>query len=432
MRAALVFVLVLSSLLAPRLSAQPPPVDSPQAAFSLYAHAFLDSERNPTVAVNVNVPYSSLIFLKKGAAFQSEYAAYIKILDKKNRLVDTAVLNEAVVVEDYEATRSARMSAKSSASFGLPPGDYLVECVVEVKNTLRVFEKSVPVTMPEFPKAGLALGTPRLYAVAVDTSASVTVVPVLSESHVSGPLEEEEHEGTLFAELDRHPVVRFEVYAQEETSDSMTGELYFEVLDDKKTVHAYGRRNVTITGLKNDFVVCLDVDEWDPGPYVFVAKALEGDPVRETTATLDFVLGYTASMLTRHFERTIAILALIATPEEIDGIKNAPEAERARLWGTFWAKRDPSPGTGQNEALTEHLRRVHQAIDRYSDGGEGWRSDRGKVYIKYGEPDHTEVRIDAQNQGEYLLWHYYEEGLTFVFYDRMGLGEYRLTDSSQL
>jgi len=428
-RAAVAFALVFSVFLSPRLSAQPPPLDPRQAAFSLYAHAFLDSERKPTVAVNVNIPYSSLIFLRNGAAFQSEYAAYIKILDKKNRLVDTAVINEAAVAENYEATRSAKMSAKSSVRFGLAPGDYLIECTVEVKNTLRVFEKSVPVTVPEFPKVGLALGKPRLYAVAVDTSASV---PVLFESPTSGAFGEEEHEGTLFAELDRHPAVRFEVYAQEETSDSMTGELYFEVLDDKKTVHAYGRRNVTIAGLRNDFVVYLDIDEWDPGPYVFVAKALEGDPVRQTTESLDFVLGYTATMLTRHFERTVGILALIATPEEIGEIKNAPEAERVRLWGAFWAKRDPSPGTGQNEALTEHLRRVRHAVDHYPDGGAGWQSDRGKVYIKYGEPDHTEVRIDAQYQGEYLLWYYYKESLTFVFYDRMGLGEYRLTDSSQL
>jgi len=110
-RAAAAFALVFSVFLSPRLSAQPPPLDPRQAAFSLYAHAFLDSERKPTVAVNVNIPYSSLIFLRNGAAFQSEYAAYIKILDKKNRLVDTAVINEAAVAENYEATRSAKMSA---------------------------------------------------------------------------------------------------------------------------------------------------------------------------------------------------------------------------------------------------------------------------------------------------------------------------------
>jgi GWxTD domain-containing protein len=189
---------------------------------------------------------------------------------------------------------------------------------------------------------------------------------------------------------------------------------------------------VKIAGLKNDFIVYLDIDEWDPGSYVFVAKAKEGDPPKQMTTSLEFFLGYTAAMLTRHFERTMEALALIATPEEIEGFKRAPVAERARFWGTFWVKRDPSPGTADNEALVEHLRRVRYAVENFPDGGAGWQSDRGKVYIKYGEPDHKEVRIDSGNQGEYLIWHYYKQSLTFVFYDRMGLGEYHLTDTSQL
>jgi GWxTD domain-containing protein len=137
-------------------------------------------------------------------------------------------------------------------------------------------------------------------------------------------------------------------------------------------------------------------------------------------------------MLTRQFEKTIGILSLIATPQEIDAMRSAAESERARLWTAFWMRRDPSPGTGQNEALVEHLRRVRHATETLGDGGVGWESDRGRVYIKYGEPEHTEIKIDAQNSGEYLIWYYYRESKTFVFLDRMGLGEYRLTDSSRI
>jgi GWxTD domain-containing protein len=137
-------------------------------------------------------------------------------------------------------------------------------------------------------------------------------------------------------------------------------------------------------------------------------------------------------MLTKNFEKTIEILSLVATKQETDELKNAPIEERGRLWTEFWARRDPSPGTAENEALDEHLRRVRHATENFSDGGAGWQSDRGKVYIKYGEPDHTEVRTDPQYQGQYLVWNYYQRNLTFVFYDRFGLGEYRLTDSSQL
>jgi GWxTD domain-containing protein len=428
-RAAQAFVVVLLVAIAQRAAAQPPPGDPRQAAFSLYAHAFLDSARQSTVAVNVAVPFTSLIFLKNGAAFQSEYVAYIKVLDAKNRLVDSAVLTETVAAGEYEETRSSRSSAKTSRRFHLEKGDYRIECVVEVKNTIRVFEKTVEVTVPDFPRAGLAVGTPRLHAVSVDTTGAV---PVWFEMRSAAPLQEEELEGTLFAELDRRPMLSFEIFEQEEKDDSLRCVLYFEVLDHRKTVHAYGRQEARIGGLRTEFAVYLDVDDWDPGPYVFSVKAVHDDPPRETRASFEFTLGCTRAMLTRQFDQTLAILSLVGTPQEIDAMRSAPESERARLWTAFWMRRDPSPGTGQNEALVEHLRRVRHATETLGDGGAGWESDRGRVYIKYGEPEHSEIKIDAQNSGEYLIWYYYKEGKTFVFYDSVGLGEYRLTDSSRI
>ena len=429
MRAALLFVLICSVAFAVRASAQPPAADPRESAFSLYAHAFLDSTRQSTVAVNVSVPYSSLIFLKKGASFESEFVAYIKILDAKKRLVESAVLNETVVADDYEGTRSARRTAKSTRRFHVEKGEYLVECVVEVKNTIRVFEKSVAVTVPDFPRAGLAVGTPRLYAVDVDTTG---LVPAWFETRSNAPLREEELEGALFAELDRRPMLAFDIFEQEETTDSIDCAVYFEVLDEGKKVHAYGRRNARIGDLRSGFAVYLDVDDWDPGPYTFTVKVVQNEPVRETRASFEFTVGCTRAMLTRQFEKTIAILSLVATPQEIDEMRRAAESERARLWSAFWLRRDPSPGTGENEALVEHLRRIRYATENLADGRVGWESDRGRVYIKYGEPEHTEIKIDAQTNGEYLIWYYYRESKTFVFFDSMGLGEYRLTDSSRI
>ncbi|MEE9271115.1 MAG: GWxTD domain-containing protein, partial [Candidatus Krumholzibacteria bacterium] len=59
-----------------------------------------------------------------------------------------------------------------------------------------------------------------------------------------------------------------------------------------------------------------------------------------------------------------------------------------------------------------------------------WSSDRGRIYIKHGEPDEIEVRSDPYLQGSYLIWRYYQDNKTFVFFDRFGLGEYRLTQTS--
>jgi GWxTD domain-containing protein len=424
-RAPFLFILVFAVLSGgfPSPSGSQPPKE---IGFTLGAHAFLDPERRPSVLVSVEIPYSNLVFLKKGGGFASEYVAYIKILDRKRKIVETAVVTQVVQSEEYESTRSARLRSKASQRFHLPQGDYIVECVVEVKDTQRVFKQETGVQVPDFLDTGIGVAKPRLYAVRADTSMGSLVV----EADSARAWEAEEVDGAFFIAVDRHPMVTFEVYAEEETSDSVGCEVYFQVVDDKKEVRAYGRSRVGIAGLKRGVSVHMDVDDWDPGSYVFVAKAVQPERSRETASSLTFVLAYTKAMLTRHFEKTLALLTLIAPAEEVAELKDAAETDRPRVWASFWSRRDPTYGTEENEALEEHLRRVRYAEDNFGDaGGAGWESDRGKVYIQHGEPEHTELKIDPQYQGEYLIWYYYRENLRFVFYDQFGLGEYRLTNT---
>ncbi len=72
-----------------------------------------------------------------------------------------------------------------------------------------------------------------------------------------------------------------------------------------------------------------------------------------------------------------------------------PDSEAVRR---FWAGRDPLFLTPVNERLLEHCRRVAYANLRYGDpmkGIEGWKTDRGQAYIRYGQP-----LIRTANPGE--------------------------------
>ena len=53
----------------------------------------------------------------------------------------------------------------------------------------------------------------------------------------------------------------------------------------------------------------------------------------------------------------------------------------------FWLRRDPTPGTAENEMKEEHYRRIAFANDNFHRGIPGWKTDRGMIYIKYGPPD---------------------------------------------
>lgn len=70
-------------------------------------------------------------------------------------------------------------------------------------------------------------------------------------------------------------------------------------------------------------------------------------------------------------------------------LKTNEEAEK--FIEQFWLRRDPTPGTPENEAKVEHYRRISYAKARFGEGGKaGSDTERGACYIKNGPPDEIE------------------------------------------
>ena len=71
----------------------------------------------------------------------------------------------------------------------------------------------------------------------------------------------------------------------------------------------------------------------------------------------------------------------IITPHERTVYKLLKTAdERARFVDEFWARRDPTPGTAENEFQEEHYRRLEHAAKEL-------RGDQARMYVTYGPPD---------------------------------------------
>lgn len=64
----------------------------------------------------------------------------------------------------------------------------------------------------------------------------------------------------------------------------------------------------------------------------------------------------------------------------------------------WWRRQDPLPATRQNERIYEHLQRVVHARKNFSH--EGRMDDRGKVYIRFGEP-YRDVSIGMKHVETY-------------------------------
>lgn len=135
----------------------------------------------------------------------------------------------------------------------------------------------------------------------------------------------------------------------------------------------------------------------------------------------------------------------IITPQERAAfLKLATNEEREMFVQQFWERRDPTPGTPENEFMDEHYRRIAQANLRFptATGTAGWRTDRGRIYIVYGPPDEIDDHSSPgfyNRPGDrgphtfpYIDWTYrYIEGIgnnvTMEFFDPAGAHEFRMT-----
>ena len=67
------------------------------------------------------------------------------------------------------------------------------------------------------------------------------------------------------------------------------------------------------------------------------------------------------------------------------------EEERDKFIEAFWDRRNPNPDSEDNEFKDEHYRRIEYANEHFAAGVQGWRTDRGRIYIVFGPADEVEV-----------------------------------------
>jgi GWxTD domain-containing protein len=122
------------------------------------------------------------------------------------------------------------------------------------------------------------------------------------------------------------------------------------------------------------------------------------------------------------------LIRYVASEDELKVYRDLELTGKARFLEDFWRSRDPDPSTPQNEFQREHLRRwnfTNQKFSRFRQD-DGWKTDRGRVYIIYGPPDDIERHPADISDVAWERWHYYslEGGIEFIFADLSGFENY--------
>jgi len=124
---------------------------------------------------------------------------------------------------------------------------------------------------------------------------------------------------------------------------------------------------------------------------------------------------------------------IITDSERSEFMRLSTDKQRDQFVEAFWLRRDPTPGTPENEFKEEHYRRIAYSNIHFASGVPGWKTDRGRVYIVYGPPDEIDTQPGKNGNSNYptQIWRYHllkgaSRDLTVPFMDTCRCGDYRL------
>ncbi len=151
-----------------------------------------------------------------------------------------------------------------------------------------------------------------------------------------------------------------------------------------------------------------------------------------TTAVLSSSFG---SMSEEELDDLFDKSEYLATKTEIDKYEKLSNLEGKREYMfDFWKAKDENANLNKNEFYRNYMQRVQICNDRYTSmGKQGWKTDRGRVFLLYGEPTEIERYPNQLETRPYEIWQYteIEGGVYFVFADLTGFSDYTILHSTK-
>lgn len=424
-------------LLSATLVALASPTARGQAAyepeFDLDVVALRGDDGAPRADVYTALPYQNLRFLSRTGGFEATYTVTAEVyrVDGRGRrqgLARSRSWEREVRVATYAETQSAERLDQAVGSLALDPGRYAVEVEVEDGSSRRAATREMALAVAPADRP-FALSDPLVLE--RYERGNRRLFPT-----VGGAVRTDQEAFTLYYEVyaNRAADVRVTYVATEKnrvrerpSARALLG--LSERQQEERGVPLVRSDRISVRPGRNPATLRVPVEGFRVGEYVVSVRleTAEGELLAEADRPLAVRwMGLDGQI--RDLADAIAQLRYVARDREISAMRSASsEAERLRLFRQFWERRDPSPGTRRNERMEEYYYRVAYANERYGRMRDaGWNTDRGEVYIRFGEPDFVEQHPFNYGTKPYEIWYYNSHGRRFVFVDENGLGDYEL------
>jgi GWxTD domain-containing protein len=144
-----------------------------------------------------------------------------------------------------------------------------------------------------------------------------------------------------------------------------------------------------------------------------------------------YIIGLNSQELADYDGRFLKYFALKKDRDKYNELKN--DSSKRLFIQDFWNNMAKNKGDDPVELRVKILNRYAYANNNYKYSNvDGWKSDRGRIYILYGPPADIEQVVFETTSAAREIWTLVIDGRleTFIFEDRAGNGQYELVDTT--
>jgi GWxTD domain-containing protein len=270
-------------------------------------------------------------------------------------------------------------------------------------------------------------------------------------------------------------------------------DLYINIIDQAGELYAETRSSLSTEERAPVFFVTFDLNSFPASSYRINAVAFCG--AMRASRGKDFSVSWELINWQKPMRDLLTEARILLPDENFDQFQNWSIGEQESYLNAYWKKIDPTPHTAVNETYNEFMHRLYYADANFEGFRRGAVSDRGLIFIRFGQPDeivqqavpfnrgdvsealkqledkykvithetfkdgivasHTQIIMEGKSSpfrgegfdtGGYELWVYnikgdpiferdklmtIQSGLRFLFVDKDGVGEYKLVGTSE-
>ena len=363
-----------------------------KTAINVYSQYWNTAEDSLNLFLHLELPFNHFVFKKKLDHFYSDIAFTLVISDaEKNIQVYRESWNEKIIKSYYEDTRNPKNYLTTERNISLLPGNYKLFLNIQDEDSRRNWQINKKYKLKKIDVLGPAL----LYLDNVESQKTFAVAIT-------------EKIDTLW------------IRTQVNLVDSLPHQIDFTVMR-KEAVMDSGTINITAMGLNNLYYLPIPMIQHKRGWYEIILQ------YQNEEQSVSFSYGVTGQgYWSNDINEVVGVMQyILVAHSEYKKLKDMEESSQWDYIYEYWDEKDPSPETIKNELLIQLNDRVKYVNKNYSILMPGWRSDRGRIYIIYGQPQYVDESYQDTMGYTYQKW-VYPNGKQFIFIDRSMSGDYSI------